>query len=169
MKSSWLIVLCMLLLLAGCKPAAPSASGGDEDTLPKQGGDGEQPPKSPDDETQITDDDLPKNPARDLTEEQKQVDAMDVSSLVEALGDDKLYLVAVDELKTRGPEAVEPLTAALDSTDDDVRQSAMLALGMLGEHAKSALPKLKAIAADDDQPEIITATAANAVDAIEGN
>jgi hypothetical protein len=158
-----LVLVCLLAFpLAGCKPTTTVQTPGDEisptDDPKPLGGKGEVKPE-----------DLPKDPARDLSEEQKQVDAMDVAALVEALGNDKLYLVAVDELKTRGPEAVEPLMAALDHKNEDVRQSAMLALGMLGSDAKSALPKLKAIAADDDQSEIITATAANAVDAIEGN
>jgi hypothetical protein len=154
----WLCFAALsLLVFAACKPSVETAHHGDESPLKDKG------------HGVIAEDDLPDNPARDLSAEQKQVAAMDVAALVESLGDDKLYLVAVDELKTRGPEAVAPLTAALDGPDDDVRQSAMLALGMLGADAQSALPKLKAIAADDDQSEIITSTAANAVDAIEGN
>jgi HEAT repeat protein len=162
------LALLTLLFIVGCKPSTPVASGDSEEN-PVVDKDGHEvtPPKNNGGE--VTDKDLPANPARDLSAEQKQVDAMDIAALVEALGDDKLYLVAVDELKTRGPEAVEPLTAALDSEDEEKRQSAMLALGMLGEHAKSALPKLKAIAADDDQSEVIISTAANAVDSIEGN
>lgn len=158
--------LLTLLTLAGCKPSTPVATGGGEENPVVENGGDVKPPKI---NGEVGEEHLPANPARDVSEEQKKVDAMDVAALVEALGDDKLYLVAVDELKTRGPEAVEPLIATLDSKDDEQRQSAMLALGMLGAQAKIALPKLKAIAADDDQTEIITSTAANAVDSIEGN
>ena len=164
----WLCFATLLLLMiAACKPSTNTANPGEENPTVENGGD--KKPRQGNGKVEITEEDLPDNPARDLSDEQQQVAAMDVAALVESLGDDKLYLVAVDELKTRGPEAVAPLTAALDSQDDEVRQSAMLALGMLGAEAKSALPKLKAIANDQDQSEIITSTAANAVDAIEGN
>lgn len=158
-----LVLVCLLAFpLAGCKPTTTAPTPGEE-TSPTDN------PKPPGDKGEVKPEDLPKDPARDLSEEQKQVDAMDVAALVEALGNDKLYLVAVDELKTRGPEAVEPLTAALDHKNEDVRQSAMLALGTLGSDAKDALPKLKVIAADDEQPEVITDTAKYTIDAIEGN
>lgn len=161
MKRFLLALVFSLLPLCGCKPAAQTSNQGGEEQAPttiSSNGGGE-----------IAPEDLPQDPARDLSDEQKQVAAMDVAALVEALANDKLYLVAVDELATRGPEAVGPLTVALGNKNENVRQSAMLALGMLGPAAQTALPQLKAIAEDKDQPEVISATAANAVDAIAGN
>ncbi len=166
------LVYCVALTfmaLAGCKPAANTVTDGGEETPVVENSNGETTPPKTTEEEQVKFTDLPKDPARDLTAEQQQVDAMDIEALVAALGDDKLYNVAADELATRGPDAVAPVIAALDSADPEQRQTAIFVLGRFEKLAAPALPKLKQIAADDNQSEEVIDSAKYAIDAIEGN
>ncbi len=77
----------------------------------------------------------------------------------QALSSLRAYTIAPDWLAPRrahaylmmqfcGPEAVPVLTKALNDEDEDVRLSAVYALGEMGGEAKDALPQLRALEGD---------------------
>jgi HEAT repeat protein len=76
-----------------------------------------------------------------------------IPSLLAALADSDgvVRQLAASTLVKIGPQAVGPLTEALNSKDREMRANAAYVLGQMGEHAPEALPALAKALKDEDK------------------
>jgi hypothetical protein len=171
MKSCFAWAVVVAIVAVGCRgeKTPVSTNGGQappvvEDGSGTGGGNNGKKSKNGDSGAQVV------TPTADDSAERKQAAGMDVPALINALGDanPKLAEAASVELSQRGSQAVDPLIAALDSKNPQVQQKAIYTLGHLGKDAQAAVPKLKAIA-QSKPSDLLASSAANAIDAIEGN
>jgi HEAT repeat protein len=72
-------------------------------------------------------------------------------------GDDRIIAIRVLGLLENNPKATEIATGLLADNDPDVRTAAADVLGQI--HARSALPKLRAIIKTDKEPSVVIAAA----------
>jgi HEAT repeat protein len=111
----------------------------------------------------------PKNPPQTFTpSEDKELAALKevpVVDLIGMLSAAKQRDLAGRALVARGKDAVEPLVAALDAEDAQVRAAAAFALGQLGQAAEPAKAKLTKMS-QDDQNDIARDAATFALDAL---